>query len=312
MSHSRPARPSRSRPGLARGRGFTLVELLVVIGIIALLIGILLPVFSGARAAARATLCASNLRQIGLGCVLYAQEWRGRLPNNSYSLRDDPAGMSPAPPPGTPGAAKAELAGEGSTSNYQWLDAVAAANGWAGGRTIAARFAAGEQDEFRRSTGYLWCPDVDQSVRDPGVFATSYGIGRRVALHFQVKIPSAPASTSRENFSYVNYFAFDRARLRSDLVFLAEYNFRNDSSGPYNVDNKALGNVVQYESIPIRPAVKHGGLNYLFFDGRVERIRMPPHPIHNSDPGDYRTSDGDRYTISPDELTRWVNSLPAR
>lgn len=59
-----------------RGRySFTLVELLVVIAIIVLLTAILLPVFSGARAMARRTVCTSNLRQIGLALNLYRQDY---------------------------------------------------------------------------------------------------------------------------------------------------------------------------------------------------------------------------------------------
>lgn len=103
-------------------RAFTLTELLVVIGLIALLVSLLMPALGQARAAARSTGCLSNLRQMGTAWTMYLTENRGHLPEymwqapltpdvtwrgywmgilDTYNVRDDailcPAANEPIP-----------------------------------------------------------------------------------------------------------------------------------------------------------------------------------------------------------------------
>jgi prepilin-type N-terminal cleavage/methylation domain-containing protein/prepilin-type processing-associated H-X9-DG protein len=61
------------------GRGFTLIELLVVIAIIAVLAAIIFPVFSSVRRKSYQTTCLSNLRQIGMATLMYAQDYDDML-----------------------------------------------------------------------------------------------------------------------------------------------------------------------------------------------------------------------------------------
>jgi prepilin-type N-terminal cleavage/methylation domain-containing protein len=67
-----------------RSIGFTLVELLVVIGIIAVLIALLLPTLAKAREQANRTACLSNLRQLSMAAIQYAHANKGQLPIEAY------------------------------------------------------------------------------------------------------------------------------------------------------------------------------------------------------------------------------------
>src|SRR5579871_2200109 len=81
--------PTEECTEMQKRRGFTLIELLVVIAIIAILAAILFPVFAQARAQARKTSCLSNVKQMGLGMLMYTQDY-----DEVY-----PLDLSKVPPP---------------------------------------------------------------------------------------------------------------------------------------------------------------------------------------------------------------------
>src|SRR5687767_3778688 len=85
---------SKSSRKPADRNAFTLVELLVVIGIIALLLAILLPVLSRAREASRRALCLNNINQLGRAVLLYAHDNRDVLPEAGTGNNPD-AFLSP-------------------------------------------------------------------------------------------------------------------------------------------------------------------------------------------------------------------------
>jgi len=77
-------RRARSTAGSHPGAGFTLIELLVVVAIIALLAALLFPVFAQAREKGRQASCLSNVRQIGLATLMYAQDYDETVPLYTY------------------------------------------------------------------------------------------------------------------------------------------------------------------------------------------------------------------------------------
>jgi prepilin-type N-terminal cleavage/methylation domain-containing protein/prepilin-type processing-associated H-X9-DG protein len=119
--------------------GFTLVELLVTVGLIAVLVGILLASLAHARAAARRTRCLANLRQIGAAGAIYAAEFPGWTVPAFWGW----SAANPPWPPNTPPAVPA------SGPRRHWYEA------WPVARALNAR-----RPTNGRYAGDLLCPDA--------------------------------------------------------------------------------------------------------------------------------------------------------
>src|ERR1700734_708081 len=109
-------------PGAVEKRGFTLVELLVVIGIIALLISILLPSLNRARETANRVKCASNLRQIGQAILLYSNDSKGPY-HRTYYLTGSAIQVY-----GATTNADQQVGGTGLSDPFQWVNLQKPAN----------------------------------------------------------------------------------------------------------------------------------------------------------------------------------------
>lgn len=86
-------RSASNRSTLRASRAFTLVDVVVSMGVIAVLIGLLIPSIGSVAETARRVACQSNVRQIGLGLVMYADQNQGYLPTSLY-LPLDPRSRS--------------------------------------------------------------------------------------------------------------------------------------------------------------------------------------------------------------------------
>jgi prepilin-type processing-associated H-X9-DG protein/prepilin-type N-terminal cleavage/methylation domain-containing protein len=157
-----------SRRSMLWGRGaFTLVELLVVIGIIALLISILLPSLSRAREAANQVTCQSQEKQIVLGMILHANEHKGYMPLvGLISQGTTPAAVL------DPTQEKYDYYGTGS--NFS-LMSIMGALGRQLGQVVRADTVANLQTDMQ--TGFLRKVFVCPSDREGGRFGATLGGG---------------------------------------------------------------------------------------------------------------------------------------
>lgn len=83
QAHGLLTRPGRTR--VSGARGFSLIDVLVSMAVVAVLIAMMMPSLSSVRESARRVVCASNVRQIGLGLAMYADDYKGLLPPSKFA-----------------------------------------------------------------------------------------------------------------------------------------------------------------------------------------------------------------------------------
>lgn len=206
-------RTATQHSGFRSRGGFTLVELLVVIGIIAVLIGILLPALGRARKQAQTVQCQANLRTIGQGLMLYANANRGSLPWGDFI--DPNYGYSYEP-------------NRSSTAN--WCIRVA---------SVLTPHASG--DNFLTSVsnkGYFRCPAANSDNAASDQFINHYSCHPRL-MPFFAQDSSKPPGTLLVD-TKVGYAAYPyrlaKIKRSSDIVLVM------DGSQYFNADGIPGGN----------------------------------------------------------------------
>jgi prepilin-type N-terminal cleavage/methylation domain-containing protein/prepilin-type processing-associated H-X9-DG protein len=230
----------------ARLKAFTLVELLVVIGIIAVLIGILLPALSRARDQANTVKCASNLRQLHMAFVLYSNMYRG------YCL---------------PAQAGSSLTNS-SSADYWWL----------GTQTLGTVFnvKGSQQEVLDRLAALSDCPSNDRQ-KDPTLkFCYDYSYNSNLG-DIRGQVPTDYQGGANPDYaSYSPAHAFKKwTQVPGNVLVLV------DSHSTLVKDDErfdTLDELTWKKDIGGHPHAKNSKGNALFHDGSVKlcKVWTPP------------------------------------
>lgn len=289
-------------------KAFTLVELLVVIGIIALLISILLPALNRARGQAKQAACLSNIRQIGQAMLMHANEHRQHFPLAGEVWKD----ASGHPADNTP----TEL-GDLGMRNYSYMKDLVmrvapmqiALEPYLGQQVRAQKLQPDGINEYLNGSAIrvFTCPgNVDEMQGGTQAYQVSKMIANSTSsCGFNVFLPTSYAFNEAVLGWGYNPTGHIRQRGNvvriphpADVILLGDASPRNSKPGPlngwmvYNDDSKddtladffvgKLG--ADRQDRALFDFNRHfGNMNVLFCDGHAESIALPA-PFHQNDP----------------------------
>ena len=250
---------SNPRPAGTRHHGFTLVELLVVIGIIALLISILLPALNKARRSAQEIACASNLKQMGIAMTMYINESEYYPGSYGYSNGKVLAAWAPRLSRFMNDETKVFWC-PARAPEQQWPSdfgsdpakyATAAETGWGylvRGNSSGRRLLNDQYPPGARGFSY--------GYNDWGVFGVDYTVA---GVRKQAGLGGDLWTTSGH---YVGEVKASRVRKAAEMIAIADRVEKFENEFAFNIDPSTAA---EYPG-----DIHRGGANVLFCDGHVE------------------------------------------